>query len=558
MNHSYGYQQRNMLKSAEHEAASAYEKEDLMTSNGTHYTYDEIPYADLSYMQTHPNRMSMLGRLLGMTPAPVENCRVLEIGCASGGNLLPMAMVLPNSTFVGFDLSAVQIKSAVEAAAAVGLTNITFKQMDIMDVQPDFGQFDYIIAHGIFSWVPPAVREKVLDICKHNLAPQGIAYISYNTYPGWHRLEVIRNMMLYRSRDAKTPQEKAELAREWITFMAKTLANRPNSAYAAMFNDYLEFRKTTWDEMDASTFLHDELEANNQPFYFHQFMEMAEQRGLQYLAETDFPTVMPNGFSTEVVEYLGKTARTAVEREQYLDYLNDRTFRSTLLCHAEVDGDRRLTIAPLKHFFVNSAASAIEVTPEKAHRGIETFVTGDANQFSTDHPLTKAAFNYLIDTTPVRIAFPDLIREAGLHLNTHPVQEEDAVILASNLLRAFTYDTGLIDFHTFVPPMTSHVSSRPLTTPLIRFQARWRSNITNLFHERVELDNFNRLILVNLDGETDRTALLDFIVELAKDGKLDLQSTDGKPPSPDELRHRLSIELEKTLRQFALLGLLVA
>ena len=90
-----------------------------MTSSGIHYNYDEVPYPELGYVQTHPNHLGMLGRLLGMSPAPVENCRVLEIGCATGGNLLPMAMLLPESTFVGIDLSGMQIQTAVENAAAV-------------------------------------------------------------------------------------------------------------------------------------------------------------------------------------------------------------------------------------------------------------------------------------------------------------------------------------------------------------------------------------------------------------------------------------------------------
>ena len=86
------------------------------------------------------------------------------------------------------------------AIAAVGCQNITLKQLDIMDVTPELGQFDYILVHGIFSWVPVPVRDKILQICQQNLAPNGIAYISYNTYPGWHMLGNIRGMMLYHTR----------------------------------------------------------------------------------------------------------------------------------------------------------------------------------------------------------------------------------------------------------------------------------------------------------------------------------------------------------------------
>jgi tRNA G46 methylase TrmB len=129
-----------------------------MVSDGRYFSYDEVPYPDLCYIQTHPDRLGTLGRLLGMTPAPVEKCRVLEIGCAGGGNLLPMAAGLPDSTFVGIDYSAVQIEAAQAVLNNVTLPNVTFRQMDIMEITPEFGTFDYIIAHGIYSWFPRKYR----------------------------------------------------------------------------------------------------------------------------------------------------------------------------------------------------------------------------------------------------------------------------------------------------------------------------------------------------------------------------------------------------------------
>ncbi len=524
-----------------------------MTSSGPHFNYDEVPYPDYSFLETHPDHLAMLGQLLGMTPASVANCRVLELGCGTGRNLLAMASSIPAGTFVGVDLSGVQIQKATEVAVAAELHHVTFKQMDILDIQPDFGEFDYIIAHGVFSWVPPFVREKVLDICKHNLAAQGIAYISYNTYPGWHRMEMIRNMMLYRTRSAHSPQEKTQQASEWIEFMAKALSEKPESAYSAVFSSYLAQQTLRRENGADAAFLHDELEANNQPFYFHQFIDLAQQHGLQYLVESDFSSVIPSGFSADVIDQLKKAAPTAIELEQYLDFLNDRTFRCTLLCHDTVKIERRVSIMPLKHFWLSSNAVSREVDAEKAAQGVETFSGSDNAQFSTNHPLTKAAFHLLIDSNPQRIGFLDLMREANLRLNSGTVKEEDVVILATNLLRAFTYSSRLIDFHVFAPSMTFSVSERPATSALIRSQAHTGPHITNLLHERVELDNFNRLVLINLDGENDRDSLLDFLVELAEEGKLSIKKADG-----DDLRYTLSVEMEKSLRQFALLGLLVS
>src|SRR5687768_14514491 len=139
-------------------------------------TYDKVPYNSVAFVQTHPDRLATIATFLGMDPAPVEHCRVLELGAASGGNLIPMAATLPESEFVGLDFSLRQVKVGQAAIETLGLTNVTIRHMNILEVTPELGQFDYIIAHGVYSWVPPQVQEKLLEICRQNLAPHGVAY----------------------------------------------------------------------------------------------------------------------------------------------------------------------------------------------------------------------------------------------------------------------------------------------------------------------------------------------------------------------------------------------
>ena len=520
--------------------------------------YDEVPYPNLSFTQTHPALLAMLGKLLGMSPAPAEQCRVLEIGTASGANILPMAAVLPNSTFVGFDYSVVQIERAKTVVRETGLTNITFHHMDIMDITPEFGQFDYIIAHGIYSWVPPAVQDKVLDICKHNLAPQGIAYISYNTYPGWHMLDIVRNQMLYRTRNIPNSNEKAQTGQEWIEFMAHVVTNPSDAAYASAFESYLGFRSLQISNLEESAVLHEELETYNQPLYFHQFVERAEQHELQYLVEAEFQTVMPNGLTKEVTDYLKNIVHSTIELEQYYDFLHNRTFRRTLLCHADIKVDRRLSIQPVKSFYLSSMAKLPdEVDSQNAARGIESFIGIDGSKFATDHPLTKAAFHHLIEAYPERLHFNDLVKGAASRFKAIQPSDSDPDILAGNLLRAFSYSGSLIEFHSFAPQMTTVVSEYPLATSLARYQCRHEPFAVNLNHIRVDLNNFSRLLLANLDGENDRAALLDFLVRLAEEGEITLPNTDQTPKTAEEIRQSLAAQLDATLQHLATLGLLV-
>jgi len=89
-----------------------------------------------------------------MIPAPVTKCRVLELGCASGGNLIPMAFNLPESEFIGVDFSAKEVEMGNKIIKDLNLKNIRLEQLSIMDIDETFGKFDYIICHDVYSSVP--------------------------------------------------------------------------------------------------------------------------------------------------------------------------------------------------------------------------------------------------------------------------------------------------------------------------------------------------------------------------------------------------------------------
>jgi cyclopropane fatty-acyl-phospholipid synthase-like methyltransferase len=168
-----------------------------MSSVSENNAYDAVAYISKPFPQTHPDNLATLATLFGLQPPPLDNCRVLELGCASGGNLIPMAVSLPGSTCVGIDLSANQIADGQKTLAALGLKNVQLKHLSILDIDESFGEFDYIICHGVYSWVPEDVQDKILSICAANLARDGVAYVSYNTFPGWHMRGMIRDMMCY-------------------------------------------------------------------------------------------------------------------------------------------------------------------------------------------------------------------------------------------------------------------------------------------------------------------------------------------------------------------------
>ena len=199
-------------------------------------SYDETPYHSGGRKHTHPDRLAVLATLFGLRPQPVESCRVLELGCGVGANLAAMACSLPASSFVGLDLSPRQIGQGQAMVREAGLTNITLEAGDLRDLGAECGPFDYIIAHGLLSWVPPEVQRHLFEVVKENLADSGIAFVSYNTYPGWHLRAAVRGMLLHHTRGVSDPDERVRYARTLINALPEALV-RSDSAYAALLRE---------------------------------------------------------------------------------------------------------------------------------------------------------------------------------------------------------------------------------------------------------------------------------------------------------------------------------
>ena len=185
--------------------------------------YDALPYVSVPYHQTQPARLAGIARLFGMDAPDASRASVLELGCASGGNIVPLAARFPEARFVGVDLSARQVADGQARIAALGLTNIEIVQGDIATVDLSSRRFDYVICHGVYSWVPPEVQEAMFRIMAKTLAGNGIAYVSYNTYPGWHLRTVVRDICLRHAGSARAPLSC------WSTATADG-ANRGSSA----------------------------------------------------------------------------------------------------------------------------------------------------------------------------------------------------------------------------------------------------------------------------------------------------------------------------------------
>ena len=140
--------------------------------------YDRYAYAGVTIPYTAPAHIALCARWSQGCSPNTESFSAAELGCGDGGNLLPLAFYNPESAFVGIDSSRQAVKRAQDGANRLGLQNVRYICCDVRDLAAiDFPQFDYIIAHGLYSWVPDDARAAILAFCRGALASDGLAYI---------------------------------------------------------------------------------------------------------------------------------------------------------------------------------------------------------------------------------------------------------------------------------------------------------------------------------------------------------------------------------------------
>ena len=294
-------------------------------------SYDDFLYVSKAFSNTCISSLMAKARIYGLDPVPVEEARVLELGSSCGGNIIPQALYNPTATFTGIDLSPTQVKHGNELIESMGLKNITLLEKNIMDIDDEFGTFDYIIVHGIWSWVPDVVKDKILNICNRNLSDRGVAYVSYNTYPGWKRLEQLRDIMLYSEKHAPNDslQERTAYTKNVLKLIAETMKLDERST---KISDYKIKNINRVLQSNDYYVGHEYLEAINDPVYVSEFIERAQQQGCAYIGDETLNRSFISWLDSDVEKNIRTLARDSyIDKEQYYDYVYDTQFRMALL-----------------------------------------------------------------------------------------------------------------------------------------------------------------------------------------------------------------------------------
>ena len=518
-------------------------------------SYDAVLYPNYVHPQTHPDRLASLGTLFGMQPKSVDRARVLELACGQGANLIPLAVCYPECECLGIDLSSRQIGHGREIVEALELDNIELRAQSILDFPEDAGKFDYIIAHGVYSWVPAEVRDKIISLCKQHLAPHGIAIVSYNTFPGWHQRRMIRDMMGFHTRSIEEPAKRVEQAKAFLSFMTKAIPQ--DSAYGKSLHE--EFRSLAG--ADDSYLFHEQLEDINEPQYFHEFADELSENELQYLSEVELGNLRFDRYPPQVADVLRNME--VVQREQYLDFLMRRTFRQTLICHGDVSLDRNALEKNVRKLRFACPAITDDQKLNLTHGSPVAFQGLAGVKITVGDALTKAAFAQLGKAWPSTLSFTELEQLArrdvagdAVVVQDTSVYRRDSETVASYLAQA--YIAGAIELHASQRCFVTALSKTPLACPLARYQAENGNRLTTRLHRMVTLDPLTCCLIRNLDGKTDENDLLDKLQRFVSASDLVMQH-EGRPVDCErELRDLLSQKLKPNLQMLARYGLLIS
>ena len=381
-------------------------------------TYNELLYKSNPFTYTIPALLEAQGKLFGLTPKDSRKARILELGSSFGGNIITQALYNPEAEFVGVDLTAEQVKKGNEVIEKIGLKNIKLIEKNILDINEDFGKFDYIIVHGVFSWVPDNVKEKIIKICNENLTEEGIAYISYNTYPGWKEPDKIREMMLYANKyfPEVSQGDKVQRGKAFISIVAEQM-----KIYTDVAEKKGDFIKQIEGILNMQDYYvgHEQLENINDPMYLHEFVDMLRKENLQYISDVGLRLSIASVYNDSTIEKLQQLSHgDPVIKEQCLDYILDTKFRRALICK-----NSQAEKLNFSETFPNDILDSFLLTLKYTKEEIETL----------NEENVKAIMLHLIETPNKSFTIQDALKYWEENINNEDKNEEKTNEVLANL-----------------------------------------------------------------------------------------------------------------------------
>ena len=481
--------------------------------------YNAIPYDSTPFADTHPGHLYALARLHGLQPTLPAQARVLELGCARGGNLIPLAFFYPSAEFLGIELSPRQVAEGQAILNDLALRNIRIEVGDILELNLEaLGHFDYILVHGVYSWVPDAVRTHILELCQACLSPQGIAYISYNTKPGWGMRGMLRDALMWQTRDLEDPAEKLAAAQAFLPTYAAGL-----KGLETLSSTYLRHEIKRLQESHPSYLFHEYLAECNHSFLLTDFVADAKTAGLRFVCEADLRHSYPETLGETAAQFLADRS-DRIHREQAIDFVLNRNFRQALLCRADLETLDHPGINALPELaFLGNVQPPQKLDLRRA-KALE-FFTEDGERVAVQQPIARAAVAALHAAYPQSLTLEMIWDQAAKLMQQHNQSIDPN--MADGLL-AELFSLAVLGHLGLRAPETIETIQIDLQHDVLQVNALARisqkhgiGHIGTRHHATLELDAFSERVVELLDGSRNYAQTAQqLLTDLQPDGVL--------------------------------------
>lgn len=424
----------------------------------------DFPYPEYLHRRTSPESIASMVHAFGLEPPDPRRCRMLELGCGTGLSLLTFASAHPDASFVGVDLSAESIARARASAEAAGIRNVRFEAMDILDFaqREEAREFDYIVAHGVYSWTPEPVRREVLRICDQYLARNGVGFISFNARPGYHVSLMLRDAGMRFARNARGLVDLSRAAIEGLRSMAFAGFPLPGAA---------ELVATRFQEIEQGNPVQagfDEFGDVNVPVQFSSFIQEAHANHLRFVTEAEIIDWASRVFSEAAQGFLSQLESDPLRRMDYRDLIRLNSFHAALVCRQSSPPPSPVPVlSRLKGMLVSAGALPVSPQPEVRGETEERFETAKGDYVELSNVALKGFLVALRDAQPRRLPLDEAIRNAA------NLAGMDPQLVSEQILRWFPmfWESGFIQLHVTPAPAAAGIGVRPAIFPLARLRA---------------------------------------------------------------------------------------
>jgi SAM-dependent methyltransferase len=519
-----------------------------LVSPPTPTAYDFVDYPSMSHPQTFAENLAIKGWLRGLDVTPPHRARVLELGCGDGFNLALMATLYPEGTYVGLDYADEAVQRGRSMLGELGMDQVKLATADIRALPEGLGEFDYILAHGVYSWVPEDVRNALLQAIRRHLAPQGVAFVSYLALPGAYMREMVRTMMRFHVQKETAPETRTRQARALLHLLSN--ATTETNAYT----NWLKAETKVIEAHHDAAFYHDELSEVSAPLLFTDFLAQAARHELHFLGEAEYMVSIVPSMTPETRQHLRPLENNRVLLEQYLDFIEGRRFRQTLVCREA--GERALRLDRLDSLHIGFAGKPSGPVGELQDEAPLEFVAAKASVMARV-PFEKALLLELIGRTGVA-PFPEIEAAARARLQQAGLDPGPEF---SQKLRHFTIRAavpGLVELRWRPTPRAYTVPVRPRAHPIALWQlAREQETVAAIDGNFVAINGkLGQYLLSLLDGTRDRPALLEAVRNFLASHHQTAAAEGTQPTLPPPDLPELSEQLERSLQGLTNLGLL--